>query len=407
MFLSASKQTREKARSFEDTIALLDGSGYKTGAGKYVNDSIAMRQATVYACVRVLSETIAQLPIQVQTRKGGQWMTAENHDILSLLAEPNDWQTQHDLIASMVSWSEMDGNSYLFKIRDGGGVVRQLFPIQGTEVDASLGSGRNVEYTVASPTIGIDGTYDKERIFHLRNFGTSGYVGLSTIANHREGIGLALQLEGHATSAYSNGLQTNKWVKTDAPLTGDALTTFKKELSQYQGGRNAGKMPVLSGADINEFNGISATDAQYIESRKLQKEEIATIFLVPLFLLNSTENTTWGSGLEQISRSFVRFSLNPRLNRISQTLIRELVPEKARHRTRVVFDTDQFTLGEFKERMDGYRAAVESGVLNPNECRDIESRNPRDGGEDYRYPVNIAIEGQEDEIQDTEQPTDS
>ena len=130
------------------------------------------------------------------------------------------------------------------------------------------------------------------------------------------------------------------------------------------------------------------------------------MFLVPLFILNSTENTTWGSGLEQISKSFVRFSLKPRLNRISQTLVRELIPEKERRNTRIVFDTTQFTLGEFKERMDGYRAAVETGIYNPNECREMERKNPRDGGDSYRQPLNIATEGEIDAIQDPEQPTD-
>lgn len=399
MFLTVNKP-RQKSRGFEETIAMLSSTGYKSGAGIYINDDSAMRQSTVYACVRVLSETIAQLPIEVQTRRKGQWVTAETHDVLGLLAEPNDWQTQHDLISNLVAWSEMQGNSYLFKVKNGNGEVREVYPLESNEVEAAMDSGRNIEYTVASSDLGINGVFGSDRIFHHRNFGIKGYMGLSTITAHREGIGLALQMENHASSSYAKGMQTNKWVKLDAPLAGEALDFFKKELANYQGGENAGKMPVLSDAEIKEFTGVSAVDAQYIESRKLQKEEIATIFLVPVFLLNSTENTTWGSGLEQISRSFARFSLNPRLNRLSQTLVRELVPENARHRTRIVFDTDQFTLGEFKDRMDGYRAAIESGVLNPNECRDIESRNPREGGEDYRIPVNIAIEGEENAAQD-------
>ena len=391
---------RVKATSnFDRVIAALDGSSYTTGSGVVVSEESAMRQSTVYACVRILSEIIAQLPIEVQVRRSGRWETAQDHDILSVLHKPNDWQTQHDLISFLVSWSEMDGNGYFYKVRNGSGEVRELWPIKSTEASIEVLQDRSLQYTVSSEYT-ITGVFKKDRIFHLRNFGTKGYMGNSTISNHREGIGLAMQMERHATSSYASGLQTNKWIKLEAPLEGEALDQFKKEMATYEGGRNAGKMPYLYGSEIKELGGISAVDAQYIESRKLQKEEIATIFLVPLFLLNSTENTTWGSGLEQISRSFVRFSLNPRLNRISQRLVNELVPEKAQHRTRVVFDTDQFTLGEFKDRMDGYRAAIESGVLNPNECRDIESRNPREGGDDYRQPVNISTEGETDEAQD-------
>ncbi len=404
MFLTAIRPNKAKAaRSFEDTIAMLDGSGVTTNSGVYVNSDTAMRQATVYACVRVISETIAQLPIEVQVKNGENWQEVPDHDLIGLLSEPNEWQTQHDLISTLVSWSELAGNGYLFKIRNGVGAVRGLIPIESRNTDVNIKKDMSLEYTITSEH-GINGTYGKDRIFHLRNFGTQGYIGLSTIANHREGIGLGLQLESHAVAAYKNGLQTNKWVKLDRALNGEQLEKFKLLMAEYQGAMRAGKMPYMSDAEIHEFKGISPTDAQYIESKKMQKEEIATLFLVPMFILNSTENTTWGSGLEQISRSFVRFSLNPRLNRISQTLLRELIPEKDRKTTRIVFDTDNFTLGEFKTRMDGYRSAIESGVLNPNECREIERRNAREGGDEYRIPTNTAIEGEENAIQDAKPP---
>lgn len=402
MFLTANKPLKQKAGSFESTIAALDGGGYKSTSGVYVNEDTALRQATVYACVRALAETIAHFPIEVQTRRKGQWVNSEDHEILELLSEPNDWQTQHDLISTMVSWSEMDGNAYHYKIKDGSGRVRQLLPIKSNDVGVDLAKDRSVKYTVASSDLGIEGTFDKNRVFHLRNFGTQGYMGISTISNHRDPFGLALQLENHASNSFANGLQTNKWVKLENPLNGEELEVFKREIAKYQGGDNAGKMPVMNAAEFKEFSGISAVDAQYIETRKMQKEEIATIFLVPLFVLNSTENTTWGSGLEQIFKAFVRISLNPRMNRISQTLVRELVPEKSRHKTRIKFDTQQFTLGEFKDRMDGYRAAIESGVYNPDECREVEGKNPREGGDKYRQPVNIAIEGETNEVQDPE-----
>ena len=106
MFLTANRPIKAKAaRSFEDTIALLDNSGASTNSGVYVNSDTAMRQATVYACVRVISETIAQLPIEVQVKNGENWQEVPDHDLIGLLSEPNEWQTQHDLISTLVSWS--------------------------------------------------------------------------------------------------------------------------------------------------------------------------------------------------------------------------------------------------------------------------------------------------------------
>lgn len=397
MFLTP--KTRKKARSFDEIISMLDGGGSKTGSGIHVNNEKALQQSTVWACVRIIAEIIAQLPIEVHVRQGGSWQNAEQHDLLALLAEPNDWMTQHDLMSFMIAWAEMHGNSYFFKVKNGRDQVRRLLPVEGHNCEPDMLSNWDITYTLSTDQ-GISGTYGPDRVFHFRNFGSNGYMGLSTIGCHKEGIGLALALENHAVSAYKNGLQSNKWVEIEGSgqLSGEAREKFRHELAKFQGHQNAGGIPAFSNAKIHELGGMSATDAQYIESRKMQKQEIASIFGVPLFLLNDTEkSTTWGTGLEQISRSFIRFSLNPRLNRTAQTFVKEFVPENERARTRVVFDTDQFTLGEFKERMEGYRSGIESGVLNANECREIEGRQPREGGDDYRIPLNTAIEGQQNE----------
>lgn len=400
MFLTSKKpeSVKSQPRKFDEIIALLDSAyGGATKSGVHVNSITAMQQSTIWSCVRILSEIIAQLPIEVHRYEGGKWVNARDHDIIELLAEPNQWQTQHDLISTLISWAELEGNGYLFKNTNARGKVLRLLPLEARSVDVETDQDWSIKYLLGGDK-GPTGWFEPEKIFHLRNFGSSGYKGLSTIGNHREGIGLALQLETHAVQAYKNGLQTNKWVELERQLGKDELAEFKSQLSRMRGAENAGEVPVFAGAKIHALEGMSATDAQYIESRKMQKEELSAVFGVPLFILNSTEkSTTWGSGLEQISRSFVRFSLNPRLNRLGQTIVKELVPVKDRRNTRVVFDTDQFTLGDFKERMEGYRAGIESGVLNPDQCLEMEGRNPRPGGEKFRIPLNIGIEGQENE----------
>ena len=403
MLFTSNKPTREKARSFEDTIALLDG-GYQTNSGAIVTPTSSLRQSTAWACIRIISEIIAQLPIEVQLKQNGRWVTAEQHQLLDLIAEPNDFQNQHDFISFLVTWSEMVGNSYYYKVKNGRGEVKRLLPVEGEHVTPSLETDWRVSYSLSTENGVPSGEYYKDRVFHLRNFGTNGYMGQSTIANHREGIGLAIQLESHASSAYRNGLHTNKWIELETPINDKVkLAEFKRGIKKLSGANNSGEIPVINNGKFHEFSSMSAVDAQYIESRKMQKQEIASIFGIPLFLLNDTEkSTTWGSGLEQISRSFIRFSLNPRLNRIAQTFIADLVPEK--RSARIVFDTDQFTLGEFKERMDGYKSGIESGVINPNEAREIEGRNPREGGDEYRIPMNTNIEGQENEDETSNPP---
>lgn len=397
MFLTG-KPSGEKARTFEEIIEMLDGNGYRSASGAVVNSTSSMRQATVWACVRILSEIIAQLPVSVQRKEGGQWIEAQEHDALELLAQPNDWMSQHDLVSHLVFWSELVGDSYFFKNSNARGKVTRLLPIRGDECTPDMKADWNLLYECSSSD-GINGEFGPDKIFHLRNFSNNGYKGLSTIGNMREGIGLALKLEEHGAKQFSKGLISSHWIEAPLGMDEASKSAIKAAIKSYEGGENSGKTMLLSGGmKLNEMGGMTAADAQYLESRRFQKQDIASIFGVPLFLLNDTEkSTTWGTGLEQLSRSFVRFSLNPRLNRLSQTLNRELTLKGEALKTRFVFDTDGFTLGEFKERMEGYRSGIESGVLNPNECRDIEGRSPREGGDEFRIPMNTAQEGKQNE----------
>jgi HK97 family phage portal protein len=404
MFLTTTKKNRVKSRSFEDTIKLLDG-GYSTASGVSVSTESSLRQSTVWACVKIISEIIATLPIEIQLRQNGTWVTAEEHDFIQLINQPNDFQNKHDLISFLVSWMELDGNGYYYKLKNGAGKVRGMLPVRGDSVTPDIKEDWTVKYTLITENGALSGDeYGKDRVFHVKNFGTASYKGNSTIANHRNAIGLALQLEDHASAAYKNGLHSNKWIELETSIKeGPDLDKFRNRINSYKGAENTGEIPVLSKGKFHEFARMSAVDAQYIESRKMQKQEIASIFGVPLFLLNDTEkSTTWGSGLEQISRSFIRFSLNPRLSRLSNAFLADLVTEK--QSARIVFDTDQFTLGEFKERMDGYKSGIEAGVLNSNECREIEGRNPREGGNEYRIPMNIGIEGESNDEASNETP---
>lgn len=385
-----------KSRTIEEILELLDQDvNDDSSTGIYVNAHTALRQSTVWACCRIISEIIATLPVKCQTRQGGRWVEAEQHQTIDLIHQPNDWMTKHDLVSFLIMWSELRGNGYLFKNQISSGEVKRLLPLQADQVDVELSRDWKLSYHAAA--LQNVGQLSPKKIFHLRNFGSSGYVGLSTIGNHRQGVGLALQLEEHAASAYKNGLQSPKWIQSDVSSSGpEKIKELKKQLDEYRGQRKAGKMPIIpKGFTLHEGNGISATDAQYIESRKMQKQEIAAIFGVPAFLINDTEkSTTWGSGLEQLSRAFVKFSLDPRLDRLAQTFARELLKDGERRSTRYIFDTTEFTLGQFKERMDGYRSGIESGVFNPNEAREIEGYNPREGGDEYRQPSNMIVEGE-------------
>ena len=388
---------RKKAQTFDEIIAAIDSVGGGTVSGKNITPSSAMNQSTVWACVRIISETIAQLPISIQVKESNVWVEAKEHDALGVICHPNDWMMSHDLISFIIHWAELMGNGYLYKAKNTKGDVLGLYPITADSITAKLDDKWNALYEVSSGGSIAKGSYTSKDIFHHRNFGPDGFLGYSTLKNSREGVGLALSLEEYGGAQFKNGFGAGTWLQAKYQLGDESMESLKDSIKKFESSSNAGKTFITEGdITLHQLNAMSAVDAQYLETRRFQKQEIASWYGVPLFLLNDTEKgTTWGTGLEQFSRSFVRFALGPRISRLNQTLIRELINPNDRMNTRFVFDTDAFTLGDFKERMDGYRSGIEAGVLNPDECRDIEGRNSREGGSEYRRPANVMLDNEE------------
>lgn len=369
----------------------------------------ALRQSTVYQCVRILSEAIASLPLGLYRRQQSAGRRTSvpvlEHPALATLSEPNDWMTQHELLQFWVAHNELAGNGYSFKIRTGDGRVRRLLPIRPAECTVEQMQDWSLRYTVGTDR-GIAGTYGPDRVMHLRNFGTDGYMGLSTIRLHREQIGLSVQMQRHAAALFANGAQLGRFFVTQHQLDDASFERLKAEIkANSEGAQNSGKSMLLdNGLDVKSV-AMNNEDAQFIELAQLTTAQIAGLFGVPLFMVNQAEkSTTWGSGMEQIGRAFVNYTLKPRLSRLTQTMQRELLLPAERRDHFFAFDTDEFVMGDFLQRMQGYDKGITAGVLSPNEAREWENLNPRDGGDEYRIPLNTGIDGDGNEDPST-QPT--
>ncbi len=388
----------QKSSVDQEVIGRLDGGGgNRSWAGARITPTTAMQQATVFACVRILSETIGALPIKTQTRNAGTsvWVDTD-HDSLMVLDKPNDFQNQHDLISTWVAWMELRGNAYSFKAR-AGEKVKYLLPLQTPGVSVTLTDDWRLRYHIGAEN-GFSGEYDGSEILHLKNFGTNGYEGESTIGKLRHDIGLSQRAKEHSSGLFSNGAMSPRYINAKALKTADEARSMQKDFDDaYSGAERSYKTPVIYGESTLHELGMSSTDAQLLELLKLEKEEISAAFGVPGFLLNASEkSTTWGTGLEQITKSFMRFSLRPRINRLAASLKYELLGRNERKNTRFVFETDAFTMGSFKEVIDAAAVAINNGVYNPNEVRtDMLGKPPRDGGDVYRETPNSKPEGSE------------
>lgn len=383
----------------------MSGGGGSNLSGISVTPESALRQTTVYQCVRIVGEAIASLPLGLYRKEGKRKIEVTDHPALEVLAEPNDWMTQHELMQFLLAHTELAGNAFAFKIRNGEGRVRRILPVRPDECTVEQMQDWSLLYSIGTDR-GISGTYGPDRVMHLRNFGTDGYLGLSTIRLHREQIGLSLQMQRHAAALFANGAQLGRFFVTPHQLDDPAFERLKAEIkAQAEGAHNSGKSMLLdNGLDVKSV-AMNNEDAQFIELMQLTTAQIAGLFGVPLFMVNQTEkSTSWGSGMEQIGRAFVNYALKPRLSRLTQTMRRELLLPAERRDHFFAFDTDEFVMGDFMQRMQGYEKGINSGVLSPNEAREWENLNPRDGGDDYRIPLNTGTDGDRDE-DPSNQPT--
>jgi HK97 family phage portal protein len=358
-------------------------------SGAAVNEHTALRQATVYTCVKILSECIASCaPGLIERVSTNEVNEIFDHPALDVLRTPNDWMSWHDLCQYWITHSELRGNAYAFKVKSGDGRVRELLPLQPDMVGVQQMPDWTIIFTVGSGRLEPNGQYRSDRVLHLKNFGTIGYKGESTIALHRDEIGLGLDMQRHAGALYRNGTNLGTVFQHPKTLSQPAYDRLKLSLGKEFGGvLNTGKPIITEEGMTVEKLGMTMEDAEFIASRHYTKQEIAGIFGVPMFLLNDTEkSTTWGTGLEQVSRAFLNYSLQPRISRLLMMLNRNLLLPKEQGKLSFVVNTDRFTLGDFASRYNGYKTAILAGIMNPDEVRHLEHMNPRPGGDAYVDP---------------------
>jgi HK97 family phage portal protein len=376
----------------EAVAKLLDGIR-RTNSGAFVNEHSSWAQATVYSCVRILSECIAMLPVKLmeRSRKNGTTYVNEvtDHNAVDVLNTPNDWMTPHEFMQFWISSVELRGNFFAFKNRNGRGEVRELLPIRGRAVSVRQDPDFSLVYMVGNGHPD-DGQHDPSEIMHGRGLSADGFKGLSTISLHREAIGLAIQTEAHGGALFRNGAQMGTVFAHPQALKDQAYNRLKESIDDiHSGARNAFKPIILEEGMTVSAIGMTAEDSQFLETRKFQKQEIACIYGVPMFLLNDVEkSTTWGTGLEQISKSFVTYTLKPRLSRVRQTLAMNLLRDSERKTMYFDFDTDEFNLADMLARFQAYQYGISNGIINPNEARAEETLNPREGGDEYRVTPN-------------------
>lgn len=365
-----------------------------TEAGVAVSEDSAMRFATVHACVRVLSEDVAALPLHVYRRMdGGGKERAHDHPLYELLHDrPNPEMSATPFFESLMVNALLSGNGYAFLEFDRAGRVRAMWPMLASEVDPYRTDAGELRYRAGGENLRAG------EVFHLAGMGFDGLMGMSPIAYARESIGLGTAAERYGEKFFKNGTHIGGVVSIKDELTDEQFRRLKQQFSSaFKGLQNAHGVPVLEGGATYTPVGIAPEDAQFLETRKFQRNEIAAIYRVPPHMIGDLERATF-SNIEQQDLAYLQRGLLPWLMRIEQEARAKLLttPE-ARRDYCIEHDTANFMRGETQSRYEAYSKAIASGFMTQNEVRRRENLNPLPGGDEIMLPLNMVKAGGADQ----------
>lgn len=385
-----------------DQLAEALKTGSLSASGASVTPNSAMRVATVYACVRIISGAVATLPLDIKRRKDAKTREdASDHSLWTVIRrKPNRWQTPSQFRRMMQAHLLLRGNAFAMKVVSRG-EVRELIPLHPDRVERKQLDDLSLEYTYTRKD-GRKVRLTQADVFDLVGLTLDGVNGVSAITYARETIGLALAMEDHGASTFRNGAKVAGVLKHPGKLGKEGTENLRDSLGDFRdGGAKEGKDLILEEGMSYERMAMTAEDAQWIESRKFSRTDIAMFFGVPPHMIGDTEkSTSWGTGIEQQSIGFVAYTLEDHLTMWEEAINRDLVPDsEATMYAR--FNRGALVKGDLKARWEAHVKALQWGVSSPNEIRALEDQNPREGGDIYYPPPNTAggntDEGERDE----------
>ena len=366
-----------------------------TSSGKAVNERTAMQTSAVYACVRILAESIAGLPLHIYHYKddGGTGKIVR-HPLYHLLHDaPNPEMTSFVFRETLMSHLLLWGNAYAQIIRDGNGRALALYPLLPDRMEVDRAANGEIFYTYRR---GVDernfnGNYTvtlrRDEVLHIPGLGFDGLIGYSPIAMAKNAIGMALATEEYGASFFANGANPGGVLEHPAVVK-DPQRVRDSWNSAYQGSKNAQRVAVLEeGMKFHQI-GIPPEQAQFLETRKFQLNEIARIFRVPPHMIGDLEKSSFNN-IEQQSIEFVKYTLDPWVVRWEQAFQQSLLLPSEKPSLFIKLNVDGLMRGDYVKRMNGYAVGRQNGWLSANDIRELENMNriPAEEGGDL-YLVN-------------------
>lgn len=371
----------------------------KSSSDVTVNDRTAMRTTAVYACVKVLSEAVASLPLHLYkfTESGGKTIDRKHPLYRILHDEPNPEMTsfvfRETLMGHLLIW----GNAYAQILRNGRGEVIGLYPLLPDKMEVDRDEKNRIvykyrKYDDANPNLKEYEVYEMyaDEVLHIPGLGFDGLVGYSPIAMARNAVGMTIACEDYGASFFANGAQPSGVLMHPTVLENPERIRQQWQAA-YGGVKNANKTAILEEGMQYKQISISPEESQFLETRKFQLNEIARIFRIPPHMIGDLEKSSF-SNIEQQSLEFVKYTLEPWVIRWEQSLSRALLSPREKEDYFIKFNLDGLMRGDYASRMQGYATARQNGWLSANDIREMENLNPisdEEGGNLYLINGNM------------------
>ena len=379
------------------------GSGYAfymggSASGKVVTERSAMQMTAVYSCVRILAEAIAGLPLHLyRYRDDGGKEKAIDHPLYLLLHdEPNPEMSSFVFRETLMTHLLLWGNAYAQIIRNGKGEVVALYPLMPNKMSVDRDTDGHLFYTYqrsneeAPIAEGTKVVLSPKDVLHIPGLGFDGLVGYSPIAMAKNAIGLAIATEEYGSKFFANGATPSGILEYPGTVK-DPEKLRDSWTRGFSGSGNAHKVAVLEEGMKYTPISISPEQAQFLETRKFQINEIARIFRVPPHMVGDLDKSSF-SNIEQQSLEFVKYTLDPWVVRWEQSIQRTLLQDEEKSRYFVKFNLEGLLRGDYQSRMNGYATARQNGWMSANDIRELENLDripPESGGDLYLINGNM------------------
>ena len=369
-----------------------------TTSGKAVTERSAMQMTVVYSCVRILSEAVAGLPLHLYkyTDSGGKAM-ALDHSLYRLLHdEPNPEMSSFVFRETLMTHLLLWGNASAQIIRNGKNEIVALYPLMPNKMSVDRDENGRLYYTyyrgsdeaIKNKEFAV--TLQPSDVLHIPGLGFDGLVGYSPIAMAKNAIGMAIACEEYGAKFFANGAAPGGVLEHPGTIK-DPQRVRESWQSTFGGSGNANKIAVLEEGMKYTPIGISPEQAQFLETRKFQINEIARIFRVPPHMVGDLEKSSF-SNIEQQSLEFVKYTLDPWVIRWEQSIQRSLLNSEEKKKYFAKFNVEGLLRGDYQSRMNGYAIGRQNGWMSANDIRELENldRIPaEDGGDLYLINGNM------------------